>query len=103
MLLDGSGHHARADRIKRCIAGIGRSYQIPHPFENLTVFENLLVGAVYGRGMSERQVIDICGDILERTHLSAARQCAGRLADVAGTQASRNGARACDRTASAAA
>ena len=27
----------------RCIAGIGRSFQIPHPFENLTVFENLLV------------------------------------------------------------
>src|ERR1700693_2350334 len=38
----------------RCRAGIGRSYQIPHPFENLTVFENLLVGAVYGRDKRER-------------------------------------------------
>ena len=30
--------------------------QIPQPFENLTVFENLLVGAVYGRGQTERDV-----------------------------------------------
>ena len=28
----------------RCRAGIGRSFQIPQPFANLTVFENLLVG-----------------------------------------------------------
>ena len=30
---------------QRCKLGIGRSYQIPQPFESLTVFENLLVGA----------------------------------------------------------
>ena len=35
---------------RRCRAGIARSYQIPQPFANLTVFENLLVGAVHGRG-----------------------------------------------------
>jgi branched-chain amino acid transport system ATP-binding protein len=56
---------------QRCIAGIGRSYQIPQPFENLTVFENLLVGAVYGRGQRERDVTAACGDILDRTHLLA--------------------------------
>jgi len=54
---------------ERCIAGIGRSFQIPHPFENLTVFENLLVAAIHGRGQREAQVIDACGDILERTGL----------------------------------
>ncbi|HXL69227.1 MAG TPA: ABC transporter ATP-binding protein [Xanthobacteraceae bacterium] len=53
----------------RCHAGIGRSYQIPHPFENLTVFENCLVGAVYGRNKRERDVVDACAAILERTHL----------------------------------
>jgi branched-chain amino acid transport system ATP-binding protein len=53
----------------RCIAGIGRSFQIPHPFENLTVFENLLVAAIHGRGRPESQVIDACGEILERTNL----------------------------------
>jgi branched-chain amino acid transport system ATP-binding protein len=54
---------------QRCIAGIGRSYQIPRPFENLTVFENLLVGAVYGGGMTERAAVAPCADILERLNL----------------------------------
>jgi branched-chain amino acid transport system ATP-binding protein len=54
---------------ERCIAGVGRSYQVPQPFENLTVFENLLVGAVYGRGKSERDVTDACGRILDLTQL----------------------------------
>ena len=68
ILLDGNDI-TRVPTNRRCIAGIGRSYQIPHPFENLTVFENLLVGAVYGRNMREWQVIDICGDILDQTQL----------------------------------
>jgi branched-chain amino acid transport system ATP-binding protein len=64
----------------RCIAGIGRSFQIPHPFENLTVFENLLVAAIHGRGQREAQVVDACGDILERTGLIAsANRRAGTL------------------------
>jgi branched-chain amino acid transport system ATP-binding protein len=53
----------------RCVAGIGRSFQIPHPFENLTVFENLLVPAIHGRGLREAQSVDDCGEILERTGL----------------------------------
>jgi len=54
---------------QRCIAGIARSYQIPQPFENLTVFENLLVGAVHGRKQNERDAAGPCGEILERTGL----------------------------------
>ena len=54
---------------ERCRAGIARSYQIPHPFENLTVFENLLVGAAYGRNKSEAEVTDACADVLDRTGL----------------------------------
>jgi branched-chain amino acid transport system ATP-binding protein len=58
----------------RCRAGIGRTHQIPQPFEQLTVFENLLVGAVHGRGKSERQttereVTQSCGEILQRLDL----------------------------------
>src|SRR5580692_6946986 len=65
---------------ERCIAGIGRSYQIPRPFENLTVFENLLVAAVHGGGQREAQVVDACGEILERTGLIAfANRRAGTL------------------------
>jgi branched-chain amino acid transport system ATP-binding protein len=33
----------------RCHAGISRSFQIPHPFGGMTVFENVLVGAAFGR------------------------------------------------------
>jgi len=33
----------------RCRAGIALTHQIPHPFEALTVFENVMVGASYGR------------------------------------------------------
>src|SRR5271155_1624505 len=49
--------------------GIGRSYQIPHPFANMSVFENLLVGAIYGGGISERESYKRCSDVLEITGL----------------------------------
>jgi branched-chain amino acid transport system ATP-binding protein len=64
----------------RCIAGIGRSFQIPQPFESLTVFENLLVAGIHGRRQREAQVLDVCGVILERTGLAAlANRRAGTL------------------------
>jgi branched-chain amino acid transport system ATP-binding protein len=64
----------------RCRAGIGRTHQIPQPFEKLTVFENLLVGAVYGRQKSEREVAQSCGEILERIGLlKRANALAGSL------------------------
>ena len=50
----------------RCRAGIGRTHQIPQPFEKLTVFENLLVGAVHGRGRTEAAAAQACGEILGR-------------------------------------
>jgi branched-chain amino acid transport system ATP-binding protein len=64
----------------RCAAGIGRAFQIPLPFENLTVFENLLVAATHGQRKVERQVVEPCGEILERTGLLAlANRRAGAL------------------------
>ena len=39
----------------RCRAGIALTHQIPHPFEAMTVYENVLVGATYGRGRGERE------------------------------------------------
>jgi branched-chain amino acid transport system ATP-binding protein len=59
---------------RRCVAGIGRAYQIPHPFENLSVFENLLVAAVHGPaapGSHVRDSVDFCAGILEDTGLIA--------------------------------
>ena len=64
----------------RCRAGIGRTHQIPQPFEKLTVFENLLVGAVYGRQRSEREAAQYCGEILDRLGLlKRANALAGSL------------------------
>jgi branched-chain amino acid transport system ATP-binding protein len=33
----------------RCRAGIGRTFQVPRPFLDMTVFENVVVGALHGR------------------------------------------------------
>lgn len=65
---------------QRCLAGVGRSFQIPQPFSKLTVYENLLVAATFGRDRSEREVAEACAVILERTALIAkANQTAGGL------------------------
>jgi branched-chain amino acid transport system ATP-binding protein len=64
----------------RCRAGIGRSHQVPLPFEKLTVFENVLTAACFGQGKREREVVDVCGDVLERTGLlPKANRLAGTL------------------------
>jgi branched-chain amino acid transport system ATP-binding protein len=49
--------------------GIGRSYQIPQPFTHMTVFENLLVGAIFGGRRSERESYAHCAEVLELTEL----------------------------------
>jgi branched-chain amino acid transport system ATP-binding protein len=70
----------RAAPQERCIAGIGRAFQIPLPFENLTVFENLLVAATHGQRKGEKAVVQPCGEILEHTGLlAAANRRAGTL------------------------
>src|SRR5262245_13112061 len=35
----------RAPAASRCRMGLSRSFQIPHPFVGMTVFENIVVGA----------------------------------------------------------
>ena len=40
----------------RCHAGLGRAFQIVQPFPEMTVFDNILVGALFGKeGVSARQ------------------------------------------------
>jgi branched-chain amino acid transport system ATP-binding protein len=55
---------------ERCRLGIGRSYQIPHPFTGMTVFENLLVGATFGGKLRDSAASDVCVDVLRRTGLA---------------------------------
>jgi branched-chain amino acid transport system ATP-binding protein len=65
---------------ERCRSGIARSYQIPHPFGQMTVFENLLVGAIYASGRREAECYAGCVEVLEQTGLAAkANVLAGSL------------------------
>jgi branched-chain amino acid transport system ATP-binding protein len=54
----------------RCRLGIGRTYQIPQPFDNLTVFENALLAAQQGARARGRASYDLAYASLERTGLS---------------------------------
>lgn len=56
--------------MQRCASGIGRSFQIPQPFDHLTVYENLLVAARFGGDMSAHDAPDACMDLLQRTGLA---------------------------------
>jgi branched-chain amino acid transport system ATP-binding protein len=67
---------------ERCRLGIGRTSQIPRPFEGLTVFENVLIGATFGRDTDRvtttHQVA--CMNALDRVGMTAkANVLAGRL------------------------
>jgi branched-chain amino acid transport system ATP-binding protein len=68
--------HVRPD--VRARAGIARTAQIPRPFEGLTVFENVLVGATFGstesrRASTERAVAALEQEgMIDKANLSAA-------------------------------
>ncbi|GAA4227276.1 ABC transporter ATP-binding protein [Sagittula sp. NFXS13] len=82
---------------KRCQRGIGRTYQVPQPFGDMTAFENLMVPAMMSAKMSEAdasehaaEVLRDCGllarannragglTLLDRKRLELARALAGK-------------------------
>jgi len=66
---------------KRARAGIGRTYQVPRPFENMTVFENALLAAQQGARARGQKSYDLAYGALERAGLLAlANRPAGSLA-----------------------
>ena len=64
----------------RCRLGVGRTYQVPRPFEGMTVFENVLVAAQQGARESVRTSFQLAAATLDRTGLRAdANRPAGQL------------------------
>lgn len=64
----------------RCHLGIGRTYQVPRPFEGMSVFENVLVAAVHGANKSEKAGRDVALEALKLTELYEKREVrAGEL------------------------
>jgi branched-chain amino acid transport system ATP-binding protein len=59
----------RLDAAGRCRLGIGRTHQVPRPFVDMTVFENVLVGAAMGGGVRAAESQDRTLDVLARTGL----------------------------------
>ena len=70
----------RMDAASRCRLGIGRTYQVPRPFTDMTVFENVLLAAQQGAGLRRRGSYDAAVAALERTGLTGqANLAAARL------------------------
>jgi ABC-type branched-subunit amino acid transport system ATPase component/ABC-type branched-subunit amino acid transport system permease subunit len=74
--ISGSGtvHYLGADVTQlgargRALRGIGRTHQVPRPFEKLTVLENLLVARQYGQRSHRTRAVPECLAILDRCGL----------------------------------
>lgn len=64
------GHDISGMRPHRiCQMGIAKTSQIVQPFTRMTVAENVLVGAMYGGGMSQREAWDKTREVLEFVRL----------------------------------
>ncbi|MDK3019757.1 ABC transporter ATP-binding protein [Pseudodonghicola flavimaris] len=60
-----------------CRAGIGRTFQIPQPFVDMTVLDNIIVGCTAGAGLNLHEARDRATEILDLTGLG---DHAGKLA-----------------------
>jgi branched-chain amino acid transport system ATP-binding protein len=59
----------RLDPAARCRLGLGRTYQVPRPFGDMTVFENVLVAVQQGTGLRRRPSYQRAARVLEQTGL----------------------------------
>jgi branched-chain amino acid transport system ATP-binding protein len=54
---------------QRCRMGLGRTYQVPQPFGQMSVFENLVAAACFGGGQRERDAWHTASEVLAHTGL----------------------------------
>ena len=70
----------RLDPATRCRLGIGRTYQVPRPFTDMTVFENVLVAGQQGGRLRRKASYAAAAGALELTGIAGeANMPAGRL------------------------
>ena len=70
----------RLDPATRCRLGIGRTYQVPRPFTDMTVFENVLVAGQQGGRLRRKASYAAAAGALELTGIAGeANIPAGRL------------------------
>ncbi|HEY3902488.1 MAG TPA: ATP-binding cassette domain-containing protein [Streptosporangiaceae bacterium] len=66
-----AGHTVtKFEAARRCRLGIGRTYQVPRPFADMTVFENVLVAAQQGGGLRRKVSFVAAAQALERAGMS---------------------------------
>jgi branched-chain amino acid transport system ATP-binding protein len=56
---------------KICHLGIARTYQVPQPFSTLTALQNIMVAAIYGKGLSRAEAETLAIEILKNLDLSS--------------------------------
>ncbi len=59
--------------VERTRLGIGRTFQVPRSFEGMSVYENVMVGGVYGKQITEKEAGAKADEILEGIGLSDKR------------------------------
>ena len=67
--------------------GIARTFQVVRPFQNLTVLENVAVGAMYGKGGAKRsseQAFKRAEEVLKLVHLDRRRHELSESLNIAG-------------------
>lgn len=65
---------------QRCRMGLARSFQVPQPFSQMTVFENAMIAATQSAGLKGQQAYELCIQALEQTELiDKANSLAGSL------------------------
>lgn len=68
---------------KMCRCGIARTYQIPLPFSKLTVLQNIMVAAIFGRGLGKSEAEQEAARVLDRVRLSEKKdRLAGELEEI---------------------
>ena len=77
----GGADVTRRAAARRCRLGIGRAHQVPRPFGDMSVFENVFVGAAAGAGGARSEVYDRALEALEACGLADA---ANRRAETLG-------------------